>query len=354
MSKPLTNKRKAAILGASALGASALIGGLLLSPATADNFASAIKSTVSNVRGDDHGPRGGQGTHGQDMIGKLLQAETVTKQADGTFSIERAQIGTVTAVDATTITIESLNGVALTYTPGAATVTREKVAATLADFAVGDHARVRATVVDDVVTVTELSGESAESWAAHEAERAAHDAAKSDGTHVGPADGTGDGVMGDGRGGKGGHGEKGGRDGHGEKGGHGRGMGQQGPDNHAMRGEIVSSERVFEKADGTFVTIRDQFGTVSATSGTSLTVVSENGAEVSYTVGAATITRDHAAATLADVVVGDHVRVSGEVVDGNLTVTVVDAMSETAWADREAHRAEHDANKTSPTATPSA
>lgn len=355
MNNPVSKGQKAAILGVAALGTTALLGGLLLNPASATDPTNGTGSSVVGMHEGRGGHGRGHGIYGQNIIGKLLQSERVVKNADGTFSTQREQIGTVTAVDATTITVESTNGVVVTYTPGAAVISREHATATLADFVVGDHVRISGTVVDGALTVTELNGDSAETWAAREADRAAHEAAEAAGTEVAPpADGDVhvEGDMGGGRHG-GGHGRGMGDHVEGTEPGAGKGDHVDGP--HAGRGQVVSSEGVFEKTDGTFVTVREQFGTASATDGTSLTVLSEDGTSVSYTPGSATVTRDGVAATLADIVVGDYIRISGEVVDGNLTVSTVDVMSAEAWAAREAAHAAHEAAEgVAPSATPSA
>jgi hypothetical protein len=99
----------------------------------------------------------------------------------------------------------------------------------------------------------------------------------------------------------------------------------------AQRQQHLHSESVVKKADGTFATELSQRGRVDAVSATSITVKSEDGYSQTYAVNAATkITQMPAAAaggssatpdgfkrlrpaagTIADIAVGDAVRISG-------------------------------------------
>ena len=104
----------------------------------------------------------------------------------------------------------------------------------------------------------------------------------------------------------------------------------------SQRPQHLHSEGVVKKADGTFQTVLDQRGTVEAVGDTSITVRSEDGYSQTYTVNAETKIKqvpapaadgssatpdggkrlEPADGTIADIAIGDTVRISG-VKDGD-------------------------------------
>jgi Domain of unknown function (DUF5666) len=104
----------------------------------------------------------------------------------------------------------------------------------------------------------------------------------------------------------------------------------------SQRPQHLHSEGVVKKADGTFQTVLEQRGTVEAVSDTSITVRSEDGYSQTYTVNAETKIKQVPApaadgssatpdggkrlkpadGTIADIAIGDTVRISG-VKDGD-------------------------------------
>lgn len=147
-------------------------------------------------------------------------------------------------------------------------------------------------------------------------------------------------------------------------------MGQRGPGDgmrggpgglHGMRGgpmgEALHGELVVKAQDGTISTVRQVRGTVTAVTGTSITVKAEDGYTATFAVNADTEVRtglpsrnaDPATTTgsIADVSVGDVAHVHGTVTGGTATAEAVHAMTAeqaaTMAAERQRHMAEHDA-----------
>jgi hypothetical protein len=142
----------------------------------------------------------------------------------------------------------------------------------------------------------------------------------------------------------------------------GRGMGGRGSDDrhggpgrgmHGMRGglmgEALHSEAVVKAEDGTITTVRQIRGTVTAVSGTSITVKAEDGYSSTFAVTADTEVRvglpergtDPSTDTMADVAVGDVAHVHGTVSGDTATATRLMAMTAEQAAELEAKRAEH-------------
>ena len=358
--------------GVAAIGVAALASGVLLNPAqAADSNTGNTDNNLNAPQGN--GPMGPMGDHGHGMrgghmrdahYGERISGTRTVKQADGTIVVNQMAHGTVSAVSANSITISTADGNSFVFAVNDSTnVSREHAAAAIADVVVGDWAHVSGDVANDVATAVEVHAESA---ATHEAEVAARTA---DNNQVDPQpnpvdappadDNDGDGPQGAGPDGdndgdgpgmgvemRGGHHGKGHRD-------HGPGMGDNdgdgpqgqpggpmggpmGKPDHAMhaqaRGELISEVSVFQKTDGTFITVKDVAGLVTAVSGNSVTIDIADGSTATLDLTGATVNRDRAAATIADIVAGDHVRVEGTLSGDTLTITNADAISATEWA----------------------
>jgi hypothetical protein len=358
MARNLKVSRAAVAGGVAALGVTALASGMLITPAQAtDNNSSQTPNANGQL-----GPMGdhGHGMRGHDMMsqyGERVSSERTVKQSDGTVVVIRDVKGTVTAVDANSIIVATADSKNYTYvTDASTTVDREHASATIADVVVGDIARISGTVAGSTATATEIHAETA---ATEAAEQATRDAAPTtdptngtaptapdndgDGPQAGAPDNDGDGPQagdmgrGMGHGGGHGHGMMGDNDGDGPQAGGpdmgGRGMGGPGHSmDAAARGELISDISVFQQTDGTFITVEEFAGVVSASSDTSVTLDLADGTSASYDITGATINRDRATATAADIAVGDHVRVEGTLNGSTLTVKNVDAISASAWA----------------------
>lgn len=134
--------------------------------------------------------------------------------------------------------------------------------------------------------------------------------------------------------------------------------GQRGPGGgmHGMRGagpmgEALHGELVVKADDGTISTVRQVRGTVTAVSGTSITVEAEDGYTATFAITADTDVRvglpqrgtdpESATDTIADVSVGDVAHVHGTVTGSTATATHLMAMTAEQAAELEALRAEH-------------
>jgi Cu/Ag efflux protein CusF len=128
--------------------------------------------------------------------------------------------------------------------------------------------------------------------------------------------------------------------GHGGRGHGGPGMGGRG---HGGPGGMMNDgteTSVVKQADGTFITVVRTSGTVSAVGSDSITIALSDGTSKTITIpSTATIDRDRATATLADIAVGDHVSIEGTETDGTLTVTEVRARSAAEVAAHQAQTA---------------
>jgi hypothetical protein len=263
--------------GIAALAVSALAAGVVAAPAQAhDKGASKSESHKS-----DH-----------NTLGARLYETKTMKISDGTIVAKNTRKGTITAIDATTVTVTSADNTVVVYTPAANTeIERNDAAAAFAALLVGDTVKVKSYTVAAVETVVEI---------------------EADGVVVAtPAPST--------------TGES------------------HDSDHHSdalkvnYKGEIISSVATYKKVDGTFQTVAHYFGTVASVTDTTVTVLAADGVSTAYTVGAATITRDRVAATLAQLVVGDRIRVSGTLASGVLTVSSVKVKSAAAWSEHSSH-----------------
>lgn len=260
--------------GIAALAVSALAAGVVAAPAQAHDNG----STKSESSHSDH-----------NTLGARLYETKTYKIADGTIVAKNSRKGTITAVDATTVTVTSADGTVVVYTPAANTkIERNDATATLAALLVGDTVKVKSYTVSAVETVVEIE---ADGVVAPVATPSVH-TEDSDSDH---------------------HNEV-------------RSFNE--------KGLAISSIATYKKVDGTFVTVAHYFGTVASVTDTTVTVLAADGVSTTYTVGAAIITRDRVAATLAQFVAGDRVRVSGTLAASVLTVSSVKAKSAAAWAEK--------------------
>ncbi len=104
-----------------------------------------------------HGPGGsgtgesGPGAHGPSKLGQMLHGESVVELEDGTYVTQRMQVGDVTSVSETSLTVRSEDGFTETYVVGdETTLVRDQVDGTAAS--VGDVAHVRAIVTGTTIT----------------------------------------------------------------------------------------------------------------------------------------------------------------------------------------------------------
>lgn len=263
--------------GIAALAVSALAAGVVAAPAQAhDNGALKSESSKS-----DHNTLGA----------RLYETKTI-KLADGTIVAKNSRKGTITAVDATTVTVTSADASVVVYTPAANTkIERNDASAALSELLVGDTVKVKSYTISAVETVVKIDAEGV----VVPATVPAAPAHEEDGDH---------------------HAET--------------------PSINS-KGEAISSVATYKKVDGTFATVAHYFGVVASVTDTTVTVTSADGASTVYTVGAAIITRDHAAATLAQLVAGDRIRVSGTIAASVFTVSAVKAKSAAAWSEHSSH-----------------
>jgi len=162
------------------------------SSAGASSDSAAPGGRGSDGRGMDgmrgmRGPGGGMhGMRGPGPMGEALHGELVVKGDDGTISTVRQVRGTVTAVSATSITVEAEDGYTGTFAIAADTEVRvglpqrgadpQASTSTIADVAVGDVAHVHGTVSGSTATATHVMAMTAEQAAGLEALRAQHEA----------------------------------------------------------------------------------------------------------------------------------------------------------------------------------
>ena len=193
----MTKTRIAAVVAAAALGAGALTGATMA--LAADGQPSA---PVHGERGGSDGRGSGQGSgHGPGEMrkgpgGPLLHSEGVAEDADGNFITVRMQQGEVTAVSATSLTVESADGYTSTYV--IEDQTRLEREGDEGAPEVGDLVHVHATIEGSTATAVGIHALSPEKAAALQEGR---DGAWGQG-HEGPGRG-GPGAGGPGRGGPG-------------------------------------------------------------------------------------------------------------------------------------------------------
>ena len=108
--------------------------------------------TTSQESRQGPGPGGhGPGGHGPSKLGQMLHGESVVELEDGTYVTQRMQVGDVTSVSETSLTVRSEDGFTETYVVGdETTLVRDQVTGTAAS--VGDVAHVRAIVTGTTIT----------------------------------------------------------------------------------------------------------------------------------------------------------------------------------------------------------
>jgi hypothetical protein len=115
------------------------------------------------------GPMGGQG----ERLGDVLHGDVTVKQEDGSVAQARIQRGTLTAIDGSTLTVESEDGYTSRWTINDDTeIRRERSEATVTDLVVGDVVTVRGPLSGDSATAKVVRALSAETAANLETERA--------------------------------------------------------------------------------------------------------------------------------------------------------------------------------------
>ena len=180
-SRTVRTAKALALVAAGAIGATALTG-----VAFAASGASGVRGSVTpaSVTADDNGMgdngmgmgagmgRGGPGRIGG-LMGQPLHGEGVYKKADGVIVTLRAQQGTVTAVEGSTLSVRSDDAYTADWTVGsAATVRRDRATVTVDKIKVGDHVMVVGEVKDGAVTVTRVMAFSPEQWKTMQERRA--------------------------------------------------------------------------------------------------------------------------------------------------------------------------------------
>jgi len=269
--------------GIAAIAASALAAGVMAAPAQAHDKGNGT-SDASHSK--DH-----------NTLGEKLYSTKTIKLTDGTIVAKNSRKGSITALDATTVTVTSLDGTVAVYTPAANTkLERNDADVSLSAFLVGDAVKVKSRTVSAIETVIEIEAEGVVVPPVTPAPTASsEDSNHNDSSHSAPEVKFND------------------------------------------KGEAISSISTYKKVDGTFATVAKYYGVVASVSDVAVTVTSADGASTAYTVGAGVITRDRVAATLAQLVAGDRIRIAGTLAASVLTVTNVDAISAAAWASRDSH-----------------
>lgn len=184
--------RATVLLAAVAVGAGAL--GITSFASAATNTPSATGSPSASAAatpGTDNSPdeviRGGHGRKGPEShhfggkglgIGGALHGEFVVEKSDGVYETHATQLGEVTAVSSTSITVKSEDDYSKTYSVAADTLLNAKRDG-IASIVVGDTVHIGATVEGDkataehIVDVTALEANGGGRMFHHELERSA-------------------------------------------------------------------------------------------------------------------------------------------------------------------------------------
>jgi len=291
MNNRVSRGRKAIVGTVVGLSATALSVSAFVSPASAHDGG----RNAQNVSQGQH-----LGSDNKSHLGASLYGSRLIKLADGSFMTVGTRSGSVSAISGNDITVISVDGTSAAFTVDTNTViTRDKVTAPVATIVVGDLIRVRTSTIADVTTVTSVSAKSTTAAA---------------GEHR-----------------------------------HGDGLGKR---EVKVAGELVSSTETFKQTDGSYATVRQHSGTITAADATTITVTGADNVAVTYTIGTAVITRTHATALATDLVVGDHVRIEGTVAADVVTLTRISAESAADWAAMLAARAAHEAAEAAEHAAP--
>ena len=178
----MTKTRIAAMVAAATLGAGALTGATMaLAAADTPSPSPASGQHGNGPQGErgmkGHGEQGKRGGHGgpgqrgprEGGPGHLVHSEGVAEDADGNFITVRMQVGEVTAVTTTSLSVKSADGYTSTYELNDETVVerdREDAAPK-----VGDTVHVRATVDGATATAEHVHALSPEMAAELEQQR---------------------------------------------------------------------------------------------------------------------------------------------------------------------------------------
>ena len=136
---------------AASVAVAALTGGAV-ALADQDDAGTTSQESRQGPGPGGHGPGGhGPGGHGPSKLGQMLHGESVVELEDGTYVTQRMQVGDVTSVSETSLTVRSEDGFTETYVVGdETTLVRDQVTGTAAS--VGDVAHVRAIVTGTTIT----------------------------------------------------------------------------------------------------------------------------------------------------------------------------------------------------------
>lgn len=184
-------------LAAGAMLATGVTGLAAAADSTPDPTTSATAPTPAASDGMRGGPDGGmhrgfdggmRGMHGG-PLGNALHGETVVKTADGTISTIQMIRGTVTSVDADSITVKAEDGYIGTFAitpdtqvhtglptrPADGTLATPPAAGSIADVSLGDVATVRGTGTASAATADEVHAVTPAEAAQLEQHRADHE-----------------------------------------------------------------------------------------------------------------------------------------------------------------------------------
>ena len=135
---------------AASVAVAALTGGAV-ALADQDDAGTTSQESRQGPGPGGYGPGGhGPGGHGPSKLGQMLHGESVVELEDGTYVTQRMQVGDVTSVSETSLTVRSEDGFTETYVVGdETTLVRDQVTGTAAS--VGDVAHVRAIVTGTTI-----------------------------------------------------------------------------------------------------------------------------------------------------------------------------------------------------------
>jgi hypothetical protein len=157
--KPRSRRALAAgLVGAGVVGGVVLAGFHTASaqtdPTPAPPTGTAAPDTAPPGGPGGPGGRGPGGPHGG--MGMGIHGEFVTAAPNGGYQTMATQVGSVTAVSATSVTVKSADGYSRTYTVNDGTLVNAGNDG-IADVKTGDDVRVMATVVSGKATAVEVN-----------------------------------------------------------------------------------------------------------------------------------------------------------------------------------------------------
>ena len=192
MNKPtlFSSAKAATLVAAGAIGATALTGFAFAANSTPDPSTGSTPSATAPanaVQEAGKGPRDGSGGPGgvfgrMGPNGPVLHGDVTVKDKDGVVKNVRVQTGAVTAVSATSLTLNSSDDYVGEWAINSDTkIRRDKEQATIDKVAVGDTVTVMGTVASDTATAERVRAFTKEGLAAAEKERATRQENKADG-----------------------------------------------------------------------------------------------------------------------------------------------------------------------------